>query len=188
MTGDINLTLDRLDAGQGVNQHVTVARGGRFRFENVQPGSWLLWAVGTKPMIVAATSSGGQQRAGNIVTTRERSLELAVTLSQSETRIEGVAQRDGKGIAGVMVVLLPRDSGAWRSLTRRDQSDTDGSFTLRDVAPGQYTLVVIEDGWTLEWTRPEVMAHYLPRGKAISVTANTGNLLRLESPIVVQTR
>ena len=33
-------------------------------------------------------------------------------------------------------------------LIRRDQSDSDGSFALRDVVPGQYTVVAIQDGWT----------------------------------------
>jgi hypothetical protein len=188
VTSEVNLTLDRVDAGQGVNEYVTVASGGRFKFENVPPGSWLLWAVGTKPLTVVATSTGGQQREGNIVTTRDRSTRLEVTLSQSETRIEGSAHLGEKAIAGVMVVLVPRDPGAWRALTRRDQSDTDGSFTLRDVARGQYTIVAIRDGWTLDWSRPEVMARYLSHGTPISVTANSGNLIRLASPIEVQDR
>jgi Carboxypeptidase regulatory-like domain len=184
---EVNLTLDRVDE-RGVNQMVTVAHGGRFRFENVPPGSWLLWAVGSKPFTVVATSIGNQQRAGNIVTTRDRPLEVAVTLSANETRIEGLAEKDGKGLAGVMVVLAPKDPGAWRALIRRDQSDTDGSFALRDVAPGQYTAVAIEDGWPLDWSQPEAMARYLQQGTAVSVTANSGGLLRLPAPIQVQAR
>ncbi len=184
---EVNLTLDRVDE-HGVNQLVTAARGGRFRFENVPPGSWLLWAVGSKPLTVVATSIGNQQHAGNIVTTRDRPLEVAVTLSKNETRIEGFAEKDGKGLAGVMVVLAPKDPGAWRALIRRDQSDTDGSFALRDVAPGQYTAVAIEDGWSLDWSQPEAMARYLQQGTVVSVTANSGGLLRLTSPIQVQAR
>jgi Carboxypeptidase regulatory-like domain len=184
---EVNLALDRIDE-RGVNQLVAVAHGGRFRFENVPPGSWLLWAIGSKPFTVLSTSIGNQQHAGNIVTTRDRPLEVAVTLSNSETRIEGFAEKDGKGLAGVMVVLAPKDPGAWRALMRRDQSDTDGSFALRGVAPGQYTVVAIEDGWPLDWSQPEAMARYLQQGTAVSVTANTGGLLRLTSPIQVQAR
>jgi hypothetical protein len=185
---EVNITLDRLDSDRGVNQLVTVAHGGRFKFENVPPGSWLLWAVGTTPFTVVATGVGNQQRLGNIVTTRDRSLELAVTLSKNEARIEGLATNHGKGAAGVMVVLAPRDPGTWLASIRRDQSDTDGSFALRDVAPGQYTIVAIEDGWQLDWSRPETMARYLQQGTTISVNANSGSLIRLPSPIEAQAR
>ena len=185
---EVNLTLDRLDGERGINQMVTVAHGGHFNFENVPPGSWLLWASGSKPFTVVATGVDKQRRAGNIVTTRDRPLEVVVTLSKNETRIEGLAEKDGKGLAGVMVVLAPKDPSAWRALIRRDQSDTDGSFALRDVAPGQYTVVAIEDGWPLDWSQPEALARYLQEGTAVSVTANSGSLLRLTSPIQVQDR
>jgi len=36
-------------------------------------------------------------------------------------------------------------------LVRRDQSDSDGIFTLHSVVAGQYTVVAISDGWDLEW-------------------------------------
>ena len=185
---EVNLTLDRIDGERGVNQLVTVAHGGRFRFENVPPGSWLLWAVGSKPYTVIATGTGRQARSGNILTTRDRPVEVAVTLSKNETRIEGFAEKDAKGLAGVMVVLAPSDSGAWRALLRRDQSDTDGSFALRDVAPGQYTVVAIADGWDLDSSRPEELARYLPQGTPINVATGSRGLIRLPSPIQVQAR
>ena len=84
------------------------------------------------------------------MTVRDHPLNLVVTESQGETRVEGFVTKAGKGVAGAMVVLLPKDTGAWRSLSRRDQSNlSDGSFALRDVAPGQYTLVAIQNGWSL---------------------------------------
>ena len=185
---EVNLTLDRVDGERGVNQLVTVAHGGRFRFENVPPGTWLLWAVGSKPFTVTATGAGRQQRSGNVLTTRDRPMEFAVTLSKNESRVEGFAERDGKGLAGVMVVLAPRDTGAWRALLRRDQSDTDGSFALRDVAPGQYTVVAIADGWSLDSSRPEELARYLPQGTPVNVALGSHGLVRLSSPIQVQDR
>jgi len=167
---------------------VTVAHGGRFKFDSVPQGSWLLWAVGSKPFTVLSTAVGNRHHAGNIVTTRDRPLLVGVTLSKSETRIEGIAEKDGKGLGGVMVVLAPKDRSAWRALVRRDQSDTDGSFAMRDVAPGQYIVSAIEDGWLLDWSRPEAMARYLEQGTAVTVTANSGNMIRLNSAVRVQAR
>jgi hypothetical protein len=87
-----------------------------------------------------------------------------------------------------MMVLAPKNLNAMESLARRDQSDSDGSFSLRDVVPGQYTLVAIEDGWTLDWAEPEVIARYLPGGLAVTVTDNSGKLVSLPSPVPVQLR
>ena len=54
-------------------------------------------------------------------------------------------------------------------LFRRDQSDLDGTFSLRDVTPGKYTLVAIENGWDLDWSQPEVIAVYAKHGRAVEV-------------------
>jgi hypothetical protein len=137
---------------------------------------------------VVAVSAGGVQRAGNVVTLRDRAADLVVTLSDSETRIEGFARKDGKGLAGAMIVLLPRNPALWKALTRRDQSDSDGSFALQNVPPGEYTVVAIEDGWPIDWTSPEAMARYLPAGSSVTVTEKSGALVHLASPVTVQTR
>jgi hypothetical protein len=113
---------------------------------------------------------------------------LVVTLSLSETRIEGFAHKGEKGAPGIMVVLVPKDLAAFPALARRDQSDSDGSFALRDVAPGQYTVVAIENGWDLDWERPEVISHYLPGRVPITVTESSGKLVRLSQAVQVQSR
>jgi hypothetical protein len=77
---------------------------------------------------------------------------------------------------------------AFPALARRDQSDSDGSFALRDAAPGQYTVVAIENGWDLDWERPEVISRYLPGGIPVTVTEVSGKLVRLSQPVPVQTR
>jgi hypothetical protein len=38
--------------------------------------------------------------------------------------------------------------------------------------PGESTLVAIEDGWTLDWAKPEVIAHYLPKGQKVTIQAH----------------
>lgn len=189
-TADLSLTLNRIDQGRGQNLYATIAhRDGRFVFEAVTPGSFTLTAIlGNRILPIVSSGSSAAQHAGNILTLRDRPLNLVVNVSEIATRVDGVARRDGKGIAGVMVVLLPKDPQAWPALTRRDQSDSDGTFTLRDVAPGQYTLVAIADGWALDWSRPAQMARYLPQGSAVTVTDRSGAFLHLASPVIVQAR
>jgi hypothetical protein len=125
---------------------------------------------------------------GNLVTLREGGPALVVTLSEAETKIEGFAKSGEKGVAGAMMVLLPRDRAQWKALTRRDQSDSDGSFAFRDVAPGEYTAVAIQDGWQLDWTSPAVMDRYLRAGTNVTVSAAAGKRLKLPGPVAVQPR
>jgi hypothetical protein len=69
-----------------------------------------------------------------------------------------------------MIVLVPEDPENNASLFRRDQSDSDGTFTLRSVLPGKYTLLAIQDGWNLEWQNPSVLRAYLKGGTVIDVS------------------
>jgi hypothetical protein len=137
---------------------------------------------------VASISVAGRAHAGNLLTVRDRPLSVVVTVSLGASRVQGFARKDGKGLAGAMIILAPRNAAAFRSLVRRDQSDSDGSFSLRDVVPGQYTLVAIEDAWELDWARPEVLARYLPRGIPVTVTDGSGKVVRISEPVPVQSR
>jgi len=86
------------------------------------------------------------------------------------------------------VVLVPDNLNAHADLFRRDQTDFDGTFTLNEVVPGDYALVAIENGWDLEWSRPDVLALYLKQGRKIRVTAGSNGSIKIEEPVAVQQR
>jgi 5-hydroxyisourate hydrolase-like protein (transthyretin family) len=162
---------------------------GQFAFASVPPGVWELWAdISGKILPITSLTVGNRTRSGNQLTVRDKPVKVVATVSLSETRVEGFARKEGKGQAGVMIVLVPRNPVANRSLFRRDQSDSDGSFALRDVAPGQYTVVAIEAGWDLDWARPEVISRYLSQGIPVTVTESSGKLVRLSQAVPVQSR
>jgi hypothetical protein len=71
-----------------------------------------------------------------------------------------------------MIVLVPENFQNNGSLIRRDQSDSDGTFTLRAVLPGKYTVLALENAWDLEWLNPSVLMPYLPGGTPLEVTAH----------------
>jgi hypothetical protein len=87
-----------------------------------------------------------------------------------------------------MVILVPKDPSAIAELARRDQSDSDGSFTLLNVAPGDYTLVAVEDAWGIDWFDPAVISRYLPHGMAVTVKDKSDKTLRLDRPVEVQAK
>lgn len=185
----MTISLERIDEGPGQSQFATEAHQGRFRFDGVAPGEYSVLATGLdKSMPVIMISFGATTQSGNVITIHDRTPEVVLTLDEAETRVEGFAKKEGKGFAGAMMVLLPKDTTQWKALTRRDQSDSDGSFAFRDVAPGEYTAIAIEDGWELNWTSPAAMGRYLTAGTNVTVSVNSGKQIRLASPVTVQQR
>jgi hypothetical protein len=162
---------------------------GSFTLDAVPPGIWKLFAYSPgKTLSIGSISLGGRMQVGNSLTVRDKPVQVEAAVSLGDTQVKGFARKNDKGMAGAMVVLVPRDPVAHDDQFRRDQSDSDGSFTLRDAAPGQYTVVAIEDGWELDWARPEVIGRYLPKGVAVTVNEGSGKLMRLSEGVPVQGR
>jgi hypothetical protein len=87
-----------------------------------------------------------------------------------------------------MIALVPKDPADNRELFRRDQSDLDGSFSLRSVVPGTYTVVAIENGWELDWAQPEVIARYAEHGQLMTIDERNQGTVHLPSVVEVQPR
>jgi hypothetical protein len=183
------LSLKSLDAAHQQEPNNVFTNSGQFTFDSIRPGNYELTAsTSEKQLPITSITVGNHPHPGNQITVSDKPLHLVVTMSLGETRIEGFVRKAEKGQPGVMVLLVPKESAAFPALARRDQSDSDGSFALRDVAPGQYTVVAIENGWDLDWERPEVISHYLPGGVAVSVTESSGKLVRLSQAVPVQSQ
>ena len=114
--------------------------------------------------------------------------KVAISASLSATRLTGTVQRNGEPLGGTMVVLVPAGAATAVDLYRRDQSDLDGSFTLRGVAPGKYLLLAVEDGWTLPWTDITAMAHYLPHAIPVVISEGAGSVTPMPEAVPAQPR
>jgi Carboxypeptidase regulatory-like domain len=184
--GNVNVVLDAADGRSQASLQIN-AHNGDFRFDAVPAGVWSLSAQAPGSVLpVVAVITGGGVTPGNQVAVKDRSAAVEVIVSRSLSRVQGFARRDGNGVAGAMIVLVPRQPAAYMALLRRDQSDSDGSFNLRDVPAGQYTVIAIEDGWKLDWTDREAMARYVPRGEAVTVPDQAGGVVRLPEAVPVQ--
>ena len=162
----------------------------QLEFQDVAPGKYEVLAFAQpKRYSVTRISSTGVETPGHFLTvTAGSSLTVSFSLVGGETSVEGFVKRAGKAAPGAMVVLVPKDPDSRRDLFRRDQSDQDGSFSLRGVVPGSYTIVAIENGWDLDWSRPGVIAHYAEHGKSVTVPEGTQRTLRLPEPVEGQSR
>ena len=184
----INLTLVPVDM---MSRGIQGQRQGRdgYQFASVPPGSYTVQAsMGGSVLAVVATQSAEGAHRDAKVEVKERSLTLTAWIAKSASSIRGFARKDGKGLAGAMIVLVPESGIGNLALYRRDQSDSDGSFLLADVVPGRYTVVAIEEGWALDWARPEVMKRFLPLGESVTVSGTSEKVVHLPEAVKVQER
>jgi len=165
-----------------------VSAEGEASFVNVSAGEYSFTAGSppNKPYSVRVVSTNGGADAVKLNVPPGSSLEVTLSLVGGEVTVEGVAQRAGKPFSGAMVVLVPKDPEAKRQFFRRDQSDMDGTFSLLQVFPGTYTVIAIEDGWDLDWGKPEVLAQYTKHGQSITVTSQAMGASQLPEPVEVQ--
>ena len=170
-----------------VAQMRPVSAEGEATFMNVSAGEYGFTAGSpNKPYSVRIASSNGGAEGVKLNVAPGSSLEVTLLLVGGDVTVEGVAQRAGKPFSGAMVVLVPKDPEAKRQFFRRDQSDMDGTFSLLQVFPGDYTVIAIEDGWDLDWGKPEVLAQYTKHGQTITVANQAKGSSQLAEPVEVQ--
>jgi uncharacterized protein (DUF2141 family) len=161
---------------------------GQVSFEDLDPGRYaILIFSGPEPYSVVRTSSQvGNFPGHDVNVTPGATLELTASLAGGIVSIEGAVQKKGKPVAGVMVALVPKDPEAHIELFRRDQSDFDGTFVLRGVIPGSYTIVAVEDAWGFEWQQPGVLARYVQHGQNLTIGEHMQGTVHLPDPVEVQ--
>lgn len=151
--------------------------------QSLAPGTYNVFLGARTPQAVRSMSATGAKVTGRAIeVVAGQDVTLSVIASRGTARITGIALKDGKPLDGVMVVLVPEVAEHNLVLFRRDQSDSDGSFVLRGILPGKYTILALENGWDLDWFTPGVLQKYLPAGEAVTVTPNA----KLEVKVKVQ--
>jgi hypothetical protein len=136
-----------------------------------RPGKYQVAVFGSPEVFVKSVSATGASLTGReLSVSTSAAVYLKITLAQGAGRIDGTALRECKPLAGAMIVLVPQDIQHNSILVRRDQSDSDGTFSLYNVLPGSYIVVAIQDGWNLPWLNPDVLHPYLKTGTTVNVS------------------
>ena len=139
----------------------------------LRPGTYQAVLYGATDWILTKIVAQNAKVQGSQITLAAgASAKLACTATRVSANLPGIVLRDDKPVAGAMVLLVPEDGLQDKQRYRRDESDSDGTFTLRQVLPGRYTAVAIVNGWNVEWGNPAVLMPYLAKGEKVSVTAD----------------
>jgi hypothetical protein len=163
---------------------------GHVHISDIAPGKYtiLVWGFNKTYAVARVFSQGAETQGHTLTVAPGASLDISVSLVTGATNVEGVAMRAGKGAAGAMVVLLPDAPETHTEFFRRDQSDLDGTFNLRGVIPGAYTIVAIENGWDLDWSEPAVLMRYAKHGQTVKVGPQSQTSFHVPQPVEIQPR
>ncbi len=143
---------------------------GKFQVEMIPAGTYEV-SVGNSAGVYLASmaASNAKSNGRTLEISPGADVRMAILLAKGIGEITGTALFNDKGFSGALVLLVPDDPRNHVALFRRDQSDSDGTFSLKQVVPGRYTLLAIQDGWDLEWTDPKVLKPFLPKGTSVQV-------------------
>jgi hypothetical protein len=185
-----NLTVALRSGGRGIAVARPVDSKGEAELPEVAAGRYEVAILGgAKRYSISRMSAEGADVSGHtLIVTAGSSPSVSLTLVSGSVEVEGTAKKDGKGFAGAMVVLAPKNPEVDHDLFRRDQSDLDGTFTLHGVVPGSYTLVAIENGWDLDWSKPGVIAAYAKHGRSVWVGSQGEHSMNIAEPVDVQSK
>jgi hypothetical protein len=149
----------------------TIAPDGSFKVndESISPGRYEFRLANTQELYIKSVAVNGAEQPGRVFdVTEDASVKLSIVAAKGLTRFNGIAMKDDEPFPGAMVLLLPRDSNHGGYIPR-DQSDSDGTFTLNLVEPGRYTLIAIDDGRDLAYRDATVVKPYLEQGQIVDV-------------------
>jgi protocatechuate 3,4-dioxygenase beta subunit len=133
----------------------------------------VLWTGEDGSYIESLTATNARVTGRIVELGPDATAQLHVTLAQGTSMMTGKVEQNGSPVAAAMVLLLPNDFGVAPSLIRRDQSDSDGTFLLQDIAPGSYTLLALPADDNLEYANPAVMQQYLAIGKKVTIAPSS---------------
>ena len=148
-----------------------ISEHNNFAFEKpMPPGAYEVVANSNGETFIAGiTASGASVRGRTLDITGSEPVKLSIVLASGIAQVTGTAVREGKPVSGALVMLVPADAANNLPLLRADQSDSDGTFALRAVVPGRYTVVAVDNGWGLEWRNPAALKPYLAHGEPLVI-------------------
>jgi Carboxypeptidase regulatory-like domain len=141
------------------------------RIIEAPPGRYEVVLQGRPNVFLTGLTAKGAETAGRYITVGAGESTLTVHAASGRASLGGIATIDGKPSAGAMVLLVPITIEDPNSITmlRQDQTNTDGSFDVANIIPGQYILVAIDHGWEVNWGDASTLRRYLMQGVPVDL-------------------
>jgi hypothetical protein len=166
---ELPVWLINVNSGQGMGG--SAGPDGSFKVDqpSISPGAYEIRVGNTPDLYIKSIAVRGADYSSGILNVVEgATIQMSIVVAKGLARVNGIAVKDDKPFAGAMVLLLPQGSQQGGYIPR-DQTDSDGTFTLNLAPPGRYTLIAIDNGRGLAYRDASVITPYLEQGQTIDV-------------------
>jgi hypothetical protein len=165
---------------------IPVASSGDFSAPDIPPAQYGIQISGLPDTAyVADVQQGGISVFNTGFTTgKQPAIPLEIVVNGNGGIIEGnVRTTDRKPVPGSMVVLVPpvadrRNTMRYKTAT----TDDEGNFSMKGVAPGQYSLFAWESVPPTAWMNSDFLAKYQDSGR--QVFASQGSQLNVQLDLI----
>ena len=166
------LGLQFMNSSSGYPVMPTVEADGSFTVSdgNLVPGRYELRLTNPDHYIKSIVVKGAKYSNGILDLAQGNSAQITIVAGSGRGHVDGMAVLDDKPFPGALVLLLAQDQNHG-SFVGRDQTDSDGTFTIANVPPGRYTLLAIDDGHDLPYRDPAALKPYLAGAQELDVTS-----------------
>lgn len=120
---------------------------GSFQLEGLPQGAYRVEFVTRELFAIRSISvKGATVTDGLVVIPATGVVELRIVVDTDVADVEGRLRSNDRGVSGALVVVTAKGRIHDTWLQRMDQTDSDGSFSWRGLAPGEYLAFVFPEG------------------------------------------
>jgi protocatechuate 3,4-dioxygenase beta subunit len=155
---------------------IPVDAAGKFNAVSVPEARYTFQVMGlSATAYVADIRQGGTSVMDNGFVHDQSATPIQIVVDANGATLQGtVVNSDGKPAANATVVLVPPPARRQNALLYRNVTTNDtGTFTLRGVPPGPYSIFAWESVPPGAWQNAEFLSKYEARGRQIDLSASS---------------
>jgi len=165
------------DAG---NNTRPLQQDGTVRFTAMAAGVHQVTLGGAPGLYIkSVTATNAKVKDGMVDLPESGAVQMDIVAGADAGEVKGKVRAEGKTVQGANVVLAPRNQSANPGDYHGYVTDSDGSFDINGVKPGEYVLFATAD-WDLDYADTAAIRPYLAAGKVVKVESRASLELQIE--------